>query len=314
MRVFDYGESSRGEPFVIMEMLEGETLGAVLGREGRLSPEAAVGMLLPIASGVQAAHLRGIVHRDLKPENIVITRDDAGRERPKIVDFGVAMIRWVEQDSVMDARAVVGTPDYMAPEQALAFEVDHRADVWAFSVVLYEALSGETPFDSANYIEALCNVVQRTTPSLVERAGIDGELWEIVEKGLQKDVASRWSSMEELGRALAIWLVARGVEEDVTGTSLRAHWGLEGRLPSNPLGVRVPSNLFGLRTPSTPAAARTPSCPAGLRMPPTPVDEDAVLRSDSLTPQTESAETLVGSDTLVDPARSPAPCLNLLLT
>ena len=85
VRVFDYGESFGGDPFLVMEMLEGETLGAMLQREHHLAPELAVQLLLPIASGVHAANTRGIVHRDLKPDNIIITRDDAGRERPKIV-------------------------------------------------------------------------------------------------------------------------------------------------------------------------------------------------------------------------------------
>jgi serine/threonine-protein kinase len=236
VRVFDYGESFAGDPFLVMEMLEGETLGVMLQREHHLAPELAVQMLLPIASGVHAANTRGIVHRDLKPDNIIITRDDAGRERPKIVDFGVAMIRWLDADDSFGAGAVVGTPEYMPPEQALAGEdVDHRADVWALCATLYEILSGAPPFGSSHYTDALVAVVVgRAVPSLVESSGIDVGLWQIIAKGLRRDPHDRWSNTGELGEALAAWLLERGIEEDASGTSLRAHWAPEAIRSSEP--------------------------------------------------------------------------------
>ena len=112
----------------------------------------------------------------------------------------------------------------MAPEQALELpNVDHRADVWAFCVVLYEALSGTLPFSKPTFAETLCALVGREAAPLTA-IGIDPALWQIIERGLRKAPEERWQSMHELGTALASWLMSRAVTVDVTGAALHTQW------------------------------------------------------------------------------------------
>ncbi|WP_437774716.1 serine/threonine-protein kinase [Sorangium sp. So ce1097] len=225
VRVFDLGKTAGGTPYIVMELLEGEALRDVLCRDQRLLPEAAIAILLPVASAMHAAHERGVVHRDLKPDNVMLTELGEGRLQPKVVDFGIAKVTWTEPESGSTGAAVIGTPQYMPPEQALGQgHIDHRADIWALCTMLYEVISGETPYAGEQGFGTLRAILQDPVPSLVERCGTDPALWSIIERGLRKDPAERWASMRELGVALAAWLVSRGVSEDVCGASLRAQW------------------------------------------------------------------------------------------
>ncbi|WP_434041297.1 protein kinase domain-containing protein [Sorangium cellulosum] len=225
VRVFDLGKTAGGTPYIVMELLEGEALRDVLCREQRFSPESAIAILLPVASAMHAAHERGIVHRDLKPDNVMLADHGDGRLQPKVVDFGIAKVTWTEPESGSTGAAVIGTPQYMPPEQALGQgQLDHRADIWALCTMLYEAISGETPYAGEQGFGTLRAILQDPVPSLVERCGADPALWSIIERGLRKDPAERWGSMRELGVALATWLLSRGVSEDVCGASLRAQW------------------------------------------------------------------------------------------
>lgn len=232
VRVFDLGETERGDPYIVMELLEGESLQALLSREGAMAPARAVSMILPIASAMQTAHERGIIHRDIKPDNIVLAAVDGGRLQPKIVDFGIAKIRWSDGGGAAATGGVmIGTPEYMSPEQAgSGAPVDHRADIWSLCAVLYEMLADVTPFPADNAWQILSAVIQDPVPSLEEWAIADSELWEIIERGLRKNPEERWQSMRELGVALAGWLASHGVHEDVCGTSLHAQW-LDDRAP-----------------------------------------------------------------------------------
>ncbi|WP_437313372.1 protein kinase domain-containing protein [Sorangium sp. So ce385] len=225
VRVFDLGKTAGGTPYIVMELLEGEALRDLLCREQRLLPEAAIAVLLPVASAMHAAHERGVVHRDLKPDNVMLAEQGDGRIQPKVVDFGIAKVTWTEPQSGSTGAAVIGTPQYMPPEQALGQgQLDHRADIWAFCTMLYESIAGETPYAGEQGFGTLRAVIQDPVQSLVERCGTDPALWSIIERGLRKDPADRWGSMRELGVALATWLLSRGVSEDVCGASLRAQW------------------------------------------------------------------------------------------
>ncbi|WP_437669693.1 serine/threonine-protein kinase [Sorangium sp. So ce131] len=240
VRVFDLGKTASGTPYIVMELLEGEALRDVLCREERLLPEAAIAILLPVASAMHAAHERGIVHRDLKPDNVMLAELGGGRIQPKVVDFGIAKVTWRETESGSTGTAVIGTPHYMPPEQALGHgHIDHRADVWALCTMLYEAIAGETPYAEEQGFGTLRAIVQDPAPSLVERCGTDPALWAIIERGLRKDPAERWGSMRELGVALATWLLSRGVSEDVCGASLRAQW-LDERTSQIPVPAQSP--------------------------------------------------------------------------
>ena len=225
-RVFDFGRTRHDEPFMVMELLQGETLGEVLDRESRLPAIQAVQILLPIVDALGTAHAKGVIHRDLKPDNIVLADAD-GRLQPKILDFGIAKLATaaVTSHRITQAGTVVGSPDYMAPEQARGVEdIDHRADVWELCVLLYECVTGRVPFEDANYNALLRHIIEDEIRPILEFGAGDDELWAAMRKGLEKDREKRFQSMRELGEALAAWLMARGVMEDVSGHSLRATW------------------------------------------------------------------------------------------
>jgi serine/threonine-protein kinase len=127
VRVFDLGETESGDPYIVMELLEGESLRSMLDREVRLTPERALAVLLPIASAMHLAHQQGIIHRDIKPDNIMMAQIDGGRIQPKLVDFGIAKLSFGDPGGVTTGALVIGTPGYMSPEQAGGGEiVDQR--------------------------------------------------------------------------------------------------------------------------------------------------------------------------------------------
>ncbi len=222
VHVTEFGRTEQNDPFIAMELLEGEDLGQVIEREERLLPVKALQLLLPVAEALGAAHARGIVHRDLKPDNVFLARDD-GRTQPKLIDFGIAKLDLETKHT--QAGVALGSPDYMAPEQARGQrDVDHRADIWAFCILIYETITGHVPFEDASYNAVLRHVIESPIPSIFEH-GLDmPELWSILERGFEKDREQRWQSMRELGVALAGWLMDRGVTEDVVGASLRVVW------------------------------------------------------------------------------------------
>jgi serine/threonine-protein kinase len=226
VRVYDIGEAESGDPFIVMELLNGESLGDRLERD-RLEPSGALQLLLPIAEGLALAHSRGVVHRDLKPDNIFLAQQ-GDTLQPKLLDFGIAKVessRGSGAPTLTQTGTLMGSPEYMSPEQAQGLaDIDERSDVWAFCVVLYEALAGQTPFHADSWSETLQRVVNDDPVPLTVQADIEPELSALVQRGLAKDRTARPASMVELGRQLAAWLCAHGVHEDVTGTALEAKW------------------------------------------------------------------------------------------
>ncbi len=226
VRIFDVGETDVGDPFMVMELLQGGTLAQMLAR-GPLTALRAVQIVLPVVDALAAMHARGIVHRDVKPDNLFVSLEGE-RVQPKLLDFGIAKLSddRGEQHDRDERGTLVGSPEYMSPEQAAACDdVDYRTDIWSTCIVLYEAISGETPFTAANGAPALLRAIWEDEPvSLVERSVGDEPLWDIIRLGLSKDPAARHGSMSELGRALASWLLGHGVTEDVCGTSLEPKW------------------------------------------------------------------------------------------
>jgi serine/threonine-protein kinase len=224
VRVFDVDTAETGEPYIVMELLSGESLSNVLDR-GRLSPVSAVQILLPIAEGLALAHGKGIVHRDLKPHNVFMV-DDADRLQPKLLDFGIAKLTLAPVDgSLTDTGIPIGSPDYMSPEQARGNrDIDYRADIWAFCVVLYEAVSGDIPFHGDNYNALMRAIVENEPAPLRVEGELDQRLADLIHWGLAKERSERPESIQELGRELARWLLDRGVKEDVCGTPLGPKW------------------------------------------------------------------------------------------
>jgi serine/threonine protein kinase len=205
--VFDFRDSS---PVMVMELLQGETLGSKLARQQRLSMEETAAILLPVVSAVGTAHALGIVHRDLKPDNLFL-EERADGQRVKVLDFGIAKLTaeyYLSRDlSALhtDAGSMLGTPYYMAPEQASGeSSVDHRADVWSLGVILYECLSGVRPIEGENMPQVISRLmsagiipIERLAPELPH------EVSAIVMQMLSRDPGRRPDGLRELSKVLA---------------------------------------------------------------------------------------------------------------
>jgi serine/threonine-protein kinase len=296
VRVFDVGQTALGDPFIVMELLIGESLASLLDREGRLPATRAVQLLLPIADALSAAHAKGFVHRDVKPDNVFIVDED-GQVQPKLVDFGIVKSEPKGGESQLTQVGVVlGSPEYMSPEQARGLDnIDLRSDVWSFSIVLYETICGSTPFESKNYNALLRMIVEDTAPTLLQLRAADAALSAIVERGMSKNPADRWASLGQMGKALAGWLAESGVSEDACGTSLDAKWltrttdpqlarvsrsSIPDGWPEAPSGLRsAHGNLANAPTlhASRPAATPLSLTPATTTSPPPPAKRRVTL-------------------------------------
>jgi serine/threonine protein kinase len=240
VRVFDFGWTTRGDPFLVMELAQGETLSTLLHRENRIGAIRAVQIVLPLCDGLRCAHEKGIVHRDIKPENVFIAADPLGRLQPKLLDFGIAKMDQQPQDGrLTQLGAILGSPEFMSPEQALGSQdIDARTDVWSTCVMLYEMITGAVPFKNKNYNALIQSIVNDDPRPSTEFSAGDAELWRVISRGLEKSVEDRFASMTDLGEALALWLYEHGVKEDISGNSVRALW-LDGPLPGARPEVRT---------------------------------------------------------------------------
>ncbi len=151
-RVFDFGETSNGLVYLAMEFVPGRTLRSILEETPRLTPTRAANLIYQVAEGLDAAHRMSIVHRDLKPDNIMVITDDTGLDRSKVVDFGIAKVvdgTPGQRTQLTQAGSVIGTPEFMSPEQVFGEALDARSDVYALALVGYQMLTGQLPFDSS---------------------------------------------------------------------------------------------------------------------------------------------------------------------
>ncbi len=223
VQIFDFGRTRDGDPFISMELLDGESLSATLKRRARLPAVRATQVLLPIADALVVAHARGVVHRDLKPDNVHLARLADGRVQPKILDFGIAKLDAPASPKLTLDGTLLGSPAYMSPEQARGQrDVDLRVDVWAFSVMLYELVTGCTPFAGDSYNALLYAIMGEEPLTLAEHGVDEPELWVILARGLDKNRETRFPNMRALGRALAEWLLDRNVKVDITQAPLKS--------------------------------------------------------------------------------------------
>jgi hypothetical protein len=192
--VHDFGEDERGVPYLVLEYIGGPTLADMM--DTGLDDDRIPDLLDQVAAGLDYAHARGVIHRDIKPGNVLMTEDG----RAVLADFGLA---WLLQGAQLTMTGgVIGTPEYMSPEQASGEPFDHRSDVYALGVMLYEMLVGERPFVADTPIGVLLQHLQDPAPSvLIARPDLPLAVGDVLDKVLVKSPADRYSSAGELARA-----------------------------------------------------------------------------------------------------------------
>ena len=209
--VFDMGELPDGSPYIVMERLSGQTLSARAGVLGHMEQAEGVDIFAQVASGLIAAHERGILHRDIKPENIFLSQRPGCPSIVKLLDFGVSKMLTspggrhdFDDETLTKAGMVMGTPYYMAPEQARGDrELDGRLDVYACGVVMYEVLAGKRPFAGPNYNALLMQILTGTPAPLRSVAPhVSAQLERVVHRAMARARDERFASAAELRQAL----------------------------------------------------------------------------------------------------------------
>jgi tetratricopeptide (TPR) repeat protein/predicted Ser/Thr protein kinase len=199
IRIYDLGDAD-GVKFITMEFIEGKDLRSILHERKKLPPEEAVDIALQVCQALDAAHGIGIIHRDLKPQNIML--DDSGRAI--VMDFGLA--RTLSGDGMTQTGAMLGTMEYMSPEQALGKDLDQRSDIFALGLILYELLAGERPFVAESALASLIKRTQESAIPVLERnAEIPGVLGLVVDRCLERDLTARYQKVSEILVDLTNW-------------------------------------------------------------------------------------------------------------
>ncbi len=198
--IFDVGASAEGEPFLVMEYLEGESLSSMLKRTGPISLPAACAVLEPVLSALSAAHAAGIIHRDLKPDNIFIAHNVSGDTEIKLIDFGISKITTGDQSGITGTGMFLGTPAYTSPEQIRgAKNIDHRTDIYAIGTILYQMLTGKLPFKGEHVNSLLASVLEdEPIPPKEAFEGFPGEAEDLIRRLLSKDPDERPRTTEML--------------------------------------------------------------------------------------------------------------------
>src|SRR3712207_745650 len=187
------GDPDHPNPFIVFEYVEGETLKDRIRRFGRLPVDEAIAYAIEVARALGAAHERGIVHRDIKPQNILI--DEEGTA--KVTDFGIA--RSLTEEGLTAEGRVLGTTDYVSPEQALGHHVDGRSDIYSLGVVLFEMLTGDVPFHGDNQVAVAMKHVREELPDLqLRRPEVSSALAAVLDRATAKDVRRRYADDREL--------------------------------------------------------------------------------------------------------------------
>jgi eukaryotic-like serine/threonine-protein kinase len=190
--VIDAGEDG-GYPYIVFEYVEGETLKQRIAREGALDPQEAIAYAIEVARGLSVAHARNLVHRDIKPQNVLID----GEGRAKLTDFGIS--RQLEQDGMTATGRVLGTTDYVAPEQAMGRSTDQRSDVYSLGVVLYEMLVGQVPFQADSQVGVAMKHVNEELPDVQRRRPeVSAAVALVVERATAKDPGERYQHVGEM--------------------------------------------------------------------------------------------------------------------
>jgi len=200
--VYDIGTTEHGEYFLVMEYVEGQPMSELIKEHGRLGPTRSMGLLLQVARALARVHGAGVIHRDLKPKNVLVTTGRSGIEVAKVVDFGLAKVTVEEPGDRALTRAgtILGTPEYMAPEQVRGTQVDHRADIYSFGCVAYEMLAGRPPFvgEEMSILYRQMNEMPMPMREVCPEADIPPSFQQFVDRALAKDPGDRYESASEV--------------------------------------------------------------------------------------------------------------------
>ncbi|MGQ0650193.1 MAG: protein kinase domain-containing protein [Gemmatimonadaceae bacterium] len=244
-RVFDFGGTPDGSVYLAMEYVPGRSLHALVSEAGRLAPARAAQLTFQVAEGLDAAHRLGIVHRDLKPDNIMVVTDDAGADRCKVVDFGIAKAANAAGGTRLTRTGmVVGTPEYMSPEQVMGEEIDARSDVYALALVSYNAFTGTLPFQAATPERAIAvRMMEDPRPLSVAMPEVawPSDLQSAFDRALERDAASRTPTALEFAEAVVA--------------------AVEGWVGEPVLRSRTPLSIRTVATPSATPAVASPTLP-----------------------------------------------------
>src|SRR3989449_10605222 len=255
IRIYDLSEAE-GMKFITMEYIEGEDLRTLIHEKQKLSPEAAVEIMQQVCRALEAAHSVGVIHRDLKPQNVM--RDKAGRIL--VMDFGLA--RTLEGGGMTQTGALIGTMDYMSPEQALGKDLDQRSDLFALGLIFYELLTGKMPFKAESVVASLLKRTQeRAVPVLTHDPTIPSVLSNVVGKCLEPDLNLRYQTSSQILADLEAWQGGRAAATLQFPTGARPwgqtipwHWigGVAAVLVLAIVGFLFRDKLFrpAVRTPS----------------------------------------------------------------
>jgi serine/threonine-protein kinase len=258
--VLDAGLCEEG-PYVVMEILEGASLSTALARAGRFDLTAALAVVLPMLSALEAAHRQGIVHRDLKPENVYLARTDAGAVVVKLVDFGIAKI--LGSSTNTNTGVVFGTPDYLSPEQASGEGViDGRSDLFAVGIVLFELLTGKRPFEAPTAVATAYRIVHAAAPRLVA-LGVTApaRIQEVLDIALAKSQESRFPSAQTFIDMLAPVAPDGAVRRAALLALIDAVTGMAPTMDARQVGASLPAGEASAIESAAPRATPEPSGP-----------------------------------------------------
>lgn len=204
LAVYDHGRTTSGAPYIVMDLLEGESLAQLLKRETRLEPSRAVNIAMQICDALSHAHMKGLIHRDLKPSNVMLVDNDNSADLVKVLDFGIAKLMPStnrETQNLTQTGELFGSPSYMSPEQCLACSQDARSDIYSLGCMMYEMLTGKPPFSGKNPIQTVVqHINEEPLPlgKLVEKNTMPKGLESIVMRCLEKEADQRYQSMDQL--------------------------------------------------------------------------------------------------------------------
>jgi serine/threonine-protein kinase len=286
--VYDFGVAADGMVYLVMELIEGESLRHLIKTRGALEPAIAVEIARQICAALEEAHGQSVVHRDVKPDNVIVRETPRGL-RVKVLDFGVAKLRDLPVTTLTQTGSVVGTPHYMSPEQCLGEELDHRSDIYSLGIVLYEMLAGVVPFNSPISTAVIVQHVNQPPPSLRARNGrVTPQLEWVVMHALEKRREARpataaalaeeltaafegrataaeatWGASAEIVTAGVVWPRASASEEE---TTREAGWSASARISGAQSAqtevLRTPPSISGA---TNPVASGAGQAVAGLR-------------------------------------------------